>query len=176
MSAPLQGLDSRMRLSSAAGERHQAPRLQYMDCNAPGTFYHWSEMIPGTSMTVLGRKTKVVGFGNGLTEKFYAKMMGAELVAEVKSKFRIDTTRKIPAYQHPIPQHLGIGSYEDSLRSVKAIAPEAPPSRSGDNGALRFKLQFKAKLISTAPSDQARVFILSFFCEVRFPLSFNFPL
>lgn len=165
MSAPLQGLDSRMRLATSPGGRHQAPKLQFVDCNAPGVFYHWSELIPGAVVSVLGRKATVVGFGNARTERFYAQQMGAGLVAELKDKFRIDTTREVPLYAHAIPEHVGIGSYEDSLRSVKAIAPEAPPSRSGDYFALRFKLQFKAKLLSATKSDQARVFIVSFFCE-----------
>ena len=165
LAAPLQGLDARMRLSSSAGQRHMAPKEQYVDCSAPGMFYHWSELLPGTDINMLGRKAVVVGFGNKRTERFYEKMMGSELVAELKSKFRFDTTREVPVYQHPVPEHIGIGSYEDSLRSVKDIAPKAPPSTAQKAGALRFKLQFKAKLLSAAPSDQSRVFIITYFCE-----------
>lgn len=76
------------------------------------------------------------------------------------------TTRRLPVYAHPVPEHLGVGSYEDSMRSVKAIAPVAPPSRAGAGGpAMRFKMQFKALLLSSVPSDQGRVFIVSFFVE-----------
>jgi len=167
LSVPLQGLDARMRLTSAGGSggRTAPKQQQYLDCEAPGNFYHWSELLPGTSMTVLGRKAKVVGFGNKRTERFYEKMMGAELVRKIKSKFRFDTTRELPQYEHQVPDWLGYGSYEDSMRSVKAIAPQAPPSASGNSNALRFKLQFKAKLLSAIPSDQMRIFIVSFFCE-----------
>jgi hypothetical protein len=167
LSVPLQGLDARMRLTSAGGVGRHAPKQQYLDCEAPGNFYHWSELVPGTSMTVLGRKAMVVGFGNKRTERFYEKMMGGELVGKVKNKFRFDTTRELPQYEHQVPDWLGYGSYEDSMRSVKAIAPQAPPSASGNMNALRFKLQFKAKLLSAIPSDQMRVFIVSFFCEVN---------
>lgn len=165
MSAPLQGLDSRMRLSTASGGRHQAPKLQYVDCNAPWVYYHWSELIPGAAVSLLGRKAIVVGFGNARTERFYSQQMGAEFVEDLKSRFSFDDSSDVPLYEHVIPEHVGIGSYEDSLRSVKAIAPEAPPSRSGNSGALRFKLQFKAKLISRTKNDQSRSFIVSFFCE-----------
>jgi hypothetical protein len=163
--APLQGLDSRMRLSSRGGSRHQAPRQQYIDCNAPGAFYHWSELLPGTSMTVLGRKANVVGFGNARTERFYAKTMGQELVNELKDKYREPIVGEMPVYEHAIPEHQGIGSYEDSMRSVRAIAPEAPPAGTSDANALRFKLQFKAKLLSNVPSDKTRAFIITYFCE-----------
>ena len=78
------------------------------------------------------------------------------------------TTRRLPVYAHPVPEHLGVGSYEDSMRSVKAIAPVAPPSRAGAGGpAMRFKMQFKALLLSSVPSDQGRVFIVSFFVAAK---------
>jgi hypothetical protein len=166
LSAPLQGLDSRMRLSSGSSQRHQAPKQQYIDCNAPGTFYHWSELLPGTSVVILGRQANVVGFGNTRTEKFYTKMMGNDVVDELKDKYRLKYMGgEIPNYKHEIPEHSGIGSYEDSMRSVKAIAPEAPPSGSSNSKALRFKLQFKARLLSNIASDQTRTFIVSYFCE-----------
>lgn len=165
LSAPLQGLDSRMRLTSAAGGRHKAPKQQYVDSDAPGNFFHWSEMLPGTHITVLGRKAQVVGFGNLRTERFYRKMMGDDLVDEVRSKYRIEMVSKLPVYRHPIPEHVGYGSHEDSMRSVKNITPKAPPGASGVNTNLRYKLQFKGKLVSSIPSDQTREFIISFFCE-----------
>jgi hypothetical protein len=169
LSAPLQGLDSRLRLTSGNGSvgRHQAPKQQYVDCNAPGSFYHWSELLPGTWMNILGRKAQVVGFGNVVSERYYEKMMGSAVVHDVKSKYRFNTSKEIPTYDHVIPEHSGYGSFEDSMRSVRSIAPEAPPSRSGARNSLRFKLQFRGRLISATPSDASRDFIVTFFCEVK---------
>jgi len=153
-----------MRLTSSQGSR-SAPRQTYQDAAAPGNFYHWSELLPGTEISLLGRKAKVVGFGNLRTEKFYAKNMGPSVVEELRSKFRVETTRQIPKYEHAIPEHTGIGSYEDTLRSVKAIMPKAPPGLAGNDIALRFKLQFKAVLLTSIAADKTREFIVSFFCE-----------
>lgn len=167
LAAPLQGLDSRMRLTTAnGGNRHHPPKQQYVDCNSSGSFYHWSELLPGTFISILGRKAQVVGFGNKRTEQYFVKMMGSAVVDEIKSKYRFDVSREIPIFEHAIPPHSGIGSHEDSMRSVRSIAPQAPPGRSQSASSLRFKLSFKAKLISAIPADTSREFIITFFCEV----------
>lgn len=74
----------------------------------------------------------------------------------------------LPKVQHSIPEWMGYGSYEDSMRSVREIQPKVPPHGPAgpmDRKALRFKLQFKAKLLSDLPSDGGRVFILSFYTQ-----------
>ena len=47
----------------------------------------------------------------------------------------------------------------------RKIAPHAPPSRAGGAARLRFKMQFRAAMLSPVPSDAGRLFIVSFFVE-----------
>lgn len=72
LAAPVQGLDSRMRLTSSSrgsgggvgGTRGLSSsgssrgRPQFVDAFTPGAFYHWSELLPGTDFDLLGRKVR----------------------------------------------------------------------------------------------------------------------
>ena len=170
LAAPVQGMDSRMRLTGSRGGTASGGRRnpQFVDANTPGTFYHWSELLPGTDFNLLGRKAHVVGFANVPSERFVRNQLPSAMVSAAARRSRPSVravTRRLPVYEHPVPEHLGYGTYEDSMRSVRAIAPHAPPSRSGGANHLRFKMQFRAELLSTLPSDQGRIFIISFFVD-----------
>ena len=51
---------------------------------------------------------------------------------------------RFPTINHPVPAYLGIGSFEDSMRSVRDIQPKVPPygpAGKEDPQALKAKLQ-----------------------------------
>lgn len=64
-----------------------------------------------------------------------------------------------------VPPELGYGTAEDSMASVIALQPKPPKF----DMKKKFKqdmhvLRFNAKLVSTEPDDESRLFIISFFC------------
>ena len=68
----------------------------------------------------------MVGFGNAASERFVRSQLPVGMVDSSLRRSggapRGATTRRLPLYEHPVPEHLGYGSYEDSMRSVKAVS------------------------------------------------------
>jgi len=65
----------------------------------------------------------------------------------------------------PVPPYNGYGNEQDSLGSVYSLQPKPPKI----DMKKVFKqdmhiLRFEAKMISTEPDDEARKFIISFYC------------
>lgn len=68
---------------------------------------------------------------------------------------------------HVIPPHMGFGSEDDSLLSVYYLDPK---NKTRENIIKKFKsdkhiIRFRAKMISSTPSDEERNFIISYFAR-----------
>ena len=90
LAAPVQGMDSRMRLTGSRGGTASGGRCnpQFVDANTPGTFYHWSELLPGTDFNLLGRKAHVVGFANVPSERFVRNQLPSAMVSAAARRSR----------------------------------------------------------------------------------------
>ena len=123
------------------------------------------ELLPGTPVNIFGRNAEVVGFADARTKAYFVET-GVVPPDSAMMKAPRPHSTLLPTIKHPVPGYLGLGSFEDSMRSVRDIQPVVPPygpAGKQDPQALKAKLQFKAKLISSAPSDRGREFILTFF-------------
>ena len=121
-------------------------------------YYGPEDLVTGKFIDVYGRNCHIVGCDE-FTRKWYKKNLGVNMESiKLKTKPPQNTL-------HPIPPHNGFGSEEDSLLNVKYLNPQGKVREYITEKFKRDKhiLRYKAKLISSVPSDEERRFLISFF-------------
>ena len=123
-------------------------------------YYTPKDLFLGNYVFVFGRPCHLVDCDE-FTRKWYKENFGVDM-NPVKVK-RNPPQRVI----HPIPPHIGLGSEEDSLLSVFYLNPSGKIHEYYTDNFKRDKhiLRFNAKLISPVPSDEERMFIVSFYAR-----------
>ena len=121
-------------------------------------YYTPKDLILGNYVYVYGRPCRLVDCDE-FTRKWYKDNLGVDMQP---IKLKRNPPQKVI---HPIPNHDGFGSEEDSLLSVFYLNPAG---KIHEYYMQKFKkdkhiLRFNAKLISPVPSDEERKFILTYY-------------
>ena len=120
-------------------------------------YYMPEDLILGKWINVYNRKCQVVDC-DAYTKQWYKDNFGIDM-QPIKVK-RNPPQRVI----HPIPDYNGFGSEEDSLMNVFYLDPSGKIHEYYSDRFKRDKhiLRFRAKLVSSTPSDEERNFVISF--------------
>ena len=121
-------------------------------------FYEPADLIIGNQVFIFGRDCLIYDCDD-FTREWYREVLGVDMKPIALKKPRPNIL-----YQ-PVPPYNGYGTLEDSLGSVYSLQPKPPKI----DMKKMFKqdmhvLRFESKLISTEPDDEARRFIVSFYC------------
>jgi hypothetical protein len=121
-------------------------------------FYGPQDLTIGQRVHVFGRDCLIYDCDD-FTREWYKEVLGTKM-----DPIALKKPRPNILYQ-PVPPYNGYGTLEDSLGSVYSLQPKPPKI----DMKKMFKqdmhvLRFEAKLISTEPDDEARRFIVSFYC------------
>ncbi len=121
-------------------------------------YYSDADLICGQKIDIFGREVLIFDCDD-FTREWYRQRKGLDQVA-----VSIAAGSNKLMYQ-PTPMYNGFGSEEDSMGSVKALTPKTPhmdeqKMYKADMHVLRFSCQ----LVSTEPDDDAREFMVQFYC------------
>lgn len=119
-------------------------------------YYHEDDLLVGNTINVFGRPMLIVDVDDR-TQEWYMSEMGIDQQAN-----RIEVVTEKPVKREiEIPPHLGIGSEEDTLNSLKSLVPKQP--RKDFKGRNGYFSKWKATLVSEDPIDKGRDFRISYY-------------
>ena len=121
-------------------------------------YYQPADLSIGSRVHIFGRECLIYDCDDFTREWF------KEVLSLPMNPIALKKGRPNILYQ-PVPPYNGYGTAEDSLGSVYSLQPKPPKI----DMKKMFKqdmhvLRFESKLISTEPDDEARRFIVSFYC------------
>jgi len=121
-------------------------------------YYLPHDLVVGQRVHIFGRDCMIYDCDD-FTREWYKEILGLPM-----NPIPLKKARPNIMYQ-AVPPYNGYGTVEDSLGSVYSLQPKPPKI----DMKKMFKqdmhvLRFEAKLISTEPDDEARRFIVSFYC------------
>jgi len=120
--------------------------------------YRATDFIIGNFVNIYNRPCLIYNCDE-FTKKWFKEALGVDQVA-------IDLKKERPKkFWQPVPPYNGFGSEEDSLGSVYSLQPRPP--RKDINKMFTCDqniLRYEGRLISENREDNARTFIISFFC------------
>lgn len=121
-------------------------------------YYTPQDLVIGSRVHIFGRDCLVYDV-DAFTREWFKEVLGVTM-----DPIQLKKARPNIMYQ-PVPPYNGYGTAEDSLGSVYSLQPKPPKI----DMKKMFKqdmhvLRFESKLISTEPDDEARRFIVSFYC------------
>jgi len=120
--------------------------------------YMPEDLVCGESVIVWGRQCLIYD-ADDFTKKWYQSNLNM-------TQKTVSLPKPSPdVFYQAVPPETGYGTAEDSMASVIALQPKPPKF----DMKRKFKqdmhvLRFNAKLVSTEPDDETRLFIISFFC------------
>lgn len=122
-------------------------------------YTHYRDLAIGGYVNVFGRQMLLTK-ADRYTIDFYKKVLGKTEKDFVEIAIP-DPVVVIP--ERPIPPPTGYGTEEDSLGSFKSLVPRPPPKDTTKSWKYgMFTLKWRAKLVSTNPTDQGRKFVLTY--------------
>lgn len=119
-------------------------------------YYHEDDLLVGSTINVFGRPMLICDVDDA-TQAWYMKEMGVDQRAS-----RVVIPEEKPVKMEiPIPPHMGIGSEEDTLNSLKSLVPKQP--RKDFKGRTGFFSRWRATLVSSDPIDKGREFLIMYY-------------
>eukprot|EP01016_Furgasonia_blochmanni_P036317 TRINITY_DN4137_c0_g1_i8.p1 TRINITY_DN4137_c0_g1~~TRINITY_DN4137_c0_g1_i8.p1 ORF type:complete len:651 (+),score=231.66 TRINITY_DN4137_c0_g1_i8:95-2047(+) len=120
-------------------------------------FYTWQDLICGKTVLIYQRDC-VIFDCDDFTRAWYADKGVQQNALVLKAE-------KAKRFWQPVPPYNGFGSEEDSLGSVYSLQPK-PPKKDFNKmfTSDQFILRYNSRLISENREDNARRFVVSFFC------------
>lgn len=117
-----------------------------------------ADLVVGNRVHIFNRDCLIYDCDD-FTRQWFQEILGIQM-----NPIALKKPRPNVLYQ-PVPPYNGYGTEEDSLGSVHSLQPKPPKI----DMKKMFKqdmhvLRFESKLISTEPDDEARRFIISFYC------------
>lgn len=122
----------------------------------PNSFYSPADLRIGKTLNVFGRRLQLVE-ADEFTKKYYRDEYGLSS-ADVEPIICEKVVKETNVL--PIPPHNGFGSEEDTLSSL-GLRPRKPVSRF-DESLRGESLRFQARLVSSHPDNEGRMFFISF--------------
>lgn len=121
--------------------------------------YHWRDLRIGSYVNVFGRAVRILDC-NPFTRRFYE----AQGMPQPEPLQLEEEKRPLPRNKPPPYTAFTIGSEEDSLGSCRSLQPK-PPKKDffkilANDGK---QLRFRASLVSSAPEDAVREFIVIYY-------------
>lgn len=121
-------------------------------------YYMPADLVVGNRVHIFNRDCLIYDCDD-FTRQWFQEILGIQM-----NPIALKKPRPNVLYQ-PVPPYNGYGTEEDSLGSVHSLQPKPPKI----DMKKMFKqdmhvLRFESKLISTEPDDEARRFIISFYC------------
>lgn len=120
--------------------------------------YSPEDLICGRYIKIFGRECLIFDCDE-FTKRYYQEIMGYNQQPVPLTKGNLTSSN------FQIPAHNGIGSEEDSLQNCFSLQPKPPRKDLNKMFNMdQYILRFEARMISENREDNARNFILSFFC------------
>lgn len=122
----------------------------------PNSLYSPTDLRIGTILNVFGRRLQLIE-ADEFTKAYYRDEYGLSN-ADLEPLHCEKTVKETKAV--PIPPHNGFGSEEDTLSSL-SLRPRKPIARF-DESLRGESLRFQARLVSSLPDNETRIFFISF--------------
>ena len=128
-----------------------------------GSYFTDEDFEIGMTVTIFNRPMVIVDCNDLFTRDYYKTVHGREMQAH-SDKLSMTTAPKKEWPKREIPPPTGYGNDEDSMGSVRKLRPTQPRRDLAKLNKMAGKtLGFMSRLISTAPSDQGRRFVIRYY-------------
>jgi EF-hand domain-containing protein 1 len=139
------------------GEEDKGPNFD------DGTYYTDKDFDIGMTIKIFRRDMVLVSCKDDFTRKYMLDTFGRDMATH-ENILSLTTEPEIVYPTREIPPPTGYGNDEDSMGSVRKLRPTQPKRDLAKLNKMAGKtLGFMARLISKAPADQARRFVIRYF-------------
>ncbi|RYE82827.1 MAG: hypothetical protein EOO65_04930, partial [Methanosarcinales archaeon] len=128
------------------------------DFDVDSDYYNEHDFIVGNTVNIFGRDMLICDC-EPATAEWYLTELGIDQVSR-----RVDIPVELPPkIEFPVPPHMGIGSEEDTLNSLKSLIPKQP--RKDWKNRTGLSVRFKAHLVTSDPIDRSRQFTIIYYAD-----------